>query len=147
MERSIIGAGYMHDAERRNLKARLLNVARDKLNELVENEGYTYTELSGIIGVPNSRISEVVTMKTKTLQDAILLQMINRGLLTMKEIVEGLDEVSEKEERWLQDLAIHQNEHVLRVARMLMTVPTADVKFLADKLEEHKGLTFIKRRG
>jgi len=64
----------------------------------------------------------------------------------MGEIIEGLGEVSEKEERWLRDLAIHQNEHVLRAARLLMGLPTADVRLLADKLEEHKDLTFIKKR-
>lgn len=146
MEKSIIGASYMHDFERRELKRKLLEIVKQKF-EAMRDLGYSYSDICGILNVPNSRVSEIVRGKTKTIQDQIILGLINGGYLTVEEIQEQLGpDITDKEKRWIADLAIHQEPITLEVARELSTLPIEDVKMLLTKIRTHGGLSFLKKK-
>jgi len=117
--------------QKKRLMAKISPYVVERIKEL--SVDYTYQEIYQKTGLEPSRISEIKT-RNKYVNEKALIMLIGGGMLSTKRLIEKAqkgEKLNEKEERYLLQLAIHEDEKLKNEYSLL-------------KLEGHDPATILK---
>ena len=126
----------LRKAEKKELFEKITPIISKILTNKNKIEKWTDREIYESTGVPQNRITEIKRFGTgnyiRPINEKNLISLIGGGMVKTEDLLEDI-EVNEKERRYIQKLAVHQNEKLIDEAFLLTQIGEDPAEILRRK--------------
>jgi len=115
--------GKMRKAEKQEVLKKITKYYQKKIEELVNNEQWTFSEVCEQVGVNQSRLTEIRVFQNegygRPLNERLLKQSVAGGIITVNEIIENL-EITPKQAQYIVELTMFDDPLTIHEGKLLI---------------------------